>query len=247
MSSIAACYNVWRDAKALRGSLEASSGYFDNLFVIVTPPGGEKNKDDETCDLLREFGIEPKFGDINEGYGVIRSRLIHECGCEFGMILDSDERFRPSQEILRCHGKERYPENPSPALTVEKSRELIYPGLTLKDVIKNGNIDAVMGVRRHWFDFSHKRPSQNWHDHPDWQLRIVRNRGEIQYKSSVRMHEQLIDTRTGQMPRHYVGENIYWDHYHLFYRFAHPGTKERNEQNYDRLSRGEPMLAHDEN
>lgn len=242
MSSIAAAYNVWRDAKALRGSLEASSGYFDNIFVLVTPPGGEANKDDETCDLLREFGIDPKFGDINKGYGVIRSRLVHECGCEFAMILDSDERFRPSQEALRCVGTEQYPKHPNPALTVKKSRELIYPGLTLKDIIKDGNIDAVKGVRRHWFDFSHTRPSQNWHDHPDWQLRIVRNRAEIHYDTSVRMHERLIDSRTKDTPRHFTGENIFWDHYHLFYRRAHPGSKEWNEQNYQRLERGDPML-----
>ncbi len=227
----------------MRGSLEASSGYFDNIFCIVTPPGGEANKDDETCDLLREFGIDPKFGDINEGYGVIRSRLIHECGCEWGMILDSDERFRPSQEVLKCDGSERYPEQRNPAITVRKSTELIYPGITLKEAIKNPNIDAVKGVRRHWFDFTHTRPSQNWHQHPDWQLRIVRNIPEISYKTNVRMHEQLIDSRTGQTPKHFTGENIYWDHYHLFYRFAHPGTKERNEENYGRLSRGEPMLA----
>lgn len=240
--SIAACYNVARDAKALRGALEAAQGYFDNIYVLLTPIGGVLSPDDETPDLLREFGIEPKMGDIQQGYGVIRTRLIHECGCEWAFIMDADERFRPTQEVLKCHGDEKYPEQQRPNLRVEKSTTLIYPGQTLKELIKREQTNAVMAVRRHWFDFSHKHPAQNWHKHPDWQLRIVRNRGEIGYDTSVRMHERLIDTRTGSVPEHAVEENLFFDHYHLFFRLAYPGHKETNEVNYSRLERGEPMV-----
>lgn len=239
--SIAACINTARDTKALRGCLEAASGYFDNIYVLLTPVGGVLSKDDDTPDLLREFGIEPKLANIEEGYGVIRTRLIHECGCDWGFILDSDERFRPSQEVLRCHGDEQYPKVARPNLRVDKSTTLIFPGQSLKEVIANPGIDAVMGVRRHWFDFSHTRPSQNWHQHPDWQLRIVRNKAEIGYRKNVRMHEQLIDFRTNATPRHETMPNLFWDHYHLFFRHATPGHKEENERNYDRLSRGQPM------
>lgn len=243
--SIAACWNVYNDAKALRGSLELASSYFDNLFVIHSGPGGAHSTDG-TIELLHEFGISPIFADIQEGYGVIRTRLIHECGCDWAFIMDADERFHPALQIMRCEGSERYPAQQNPNLTVRKSDELIFPGLTLKETIKNPAYDGVKAIRRHWMDFSMSRPAENWIERKDWQLRIVRNRGEIQYKSGVRMHEQLIDTRTGQTPRHFTGDDYggpFFDHFHMHFRRAFPGTKEENERRYERLSRGEPMLA----
>lgn len=244
--SIAACWNVYRDAKALRGSLELASSYFDNLFVILTPPGGEANKDDETCDLLREFGIDPKFGDINEGFGVIRSRLIHECGCDWAFLMDADERFYPSQFQLRCEGDERYPGIRHPALTVRTSKELICPGNHLRELMKLPDIDAIKTIRRHWLTFDMKHPAQNWEQHPDWQLRIVRNVAEIGYERSRRMHERIIDKRRNGEPRSFqasVPGGPFHDHFHCHFRHAHPGTKERNEAEYQKLERGEPMLA----
>lgn len=245
MSSIAACFNVFNDAPALRGALECASGYFDNIFVIVSPPGGEKNKDAETCDLLREFGIEPKFGDIQEGFGVIRSRLIHECGCEWAFLLDSDERFFPSQPILRCEGSERYPDIQHPILKVTRQQDLIYQGQHVRELIKDSRYDAIKTIRRHWQDFSMRRPAENWETIKDYQLRIVRNTDRISYRTDVRMHERIWDCRTNGEPKHYTADPVggpFHDHFHVFFRRARPGHKEENERRYDRLAKGESMI-----
>lgn len=245
MSSIAACFNVYNDAAALRGALENAQSFFDNIFVIVTPPGGEKNKDDATCDLLREFGIEPRYGDINEGFGVIRTRLIHECGCDWAFLLDSDERFYPSQPVLLCEGSERFPQHEFPKLKITRRPDLIYQGQHIRELIKDSRYDAIKTIRRHWQDFSMKRPSENWEIHKDWQLRVVRNVQHISYRSDVRMHERIWDTRTNGEPRHFTADvhgGPFHDHFHVFFRRARPGHKEENERRYDRLAKGEAMI-----
>jgi len=108
---------------------------------------------------------------------------------------------------------------------------------------------AVRTIRRHWLDFTHKNPTQNWMLIQDYQLRIVRNVPEINYISSVKMHERLMDSRTGQDPLH-LTENellIFHDHYHPFFRNNFPGTKQFNEQNYQRLERGEKTITNESN
>ncbi len=105
MASIACCINVYQDVIALRGCLENASSFFDNIFVIHSGPNGAFSTDG-TIELLEKFGIKPVFASINDGFGVIRSRLIHECGCEWGFILDCDERYYPIQHKLSCSGSD---------------------------------------------------------------------------------------------------------------------------------------------
>ncbi len=248
MSATIACsINVHRDAPALQGCLEQAARYFDNLFVLVTPPGGEKNKDDDTCDVLREFGLEPKYDDIEKGFGVIRTRLIHECGCDWSMIMDADERFFPLLPILHCEGTDGWNPGMEPRnhLKVEVRDDVCNQGKLLRALINNPEYKAVRATRRHWFDIGMRRPTQNWHITPDHQLRIVKNEGEIAYRSEVKMHERLIDSRTGTEP-HFAAQSDYsgpfFEHFHPHYRFAYPGHKEGNEQAYRRLEKGEPMI-----
>jgi hypothetical protein len=243
--SIAACLNVYNDAAPLRGALEACQAYFDNIYVIHSGPGGAVSTDG-TMEVLAEFGIKPVMADIQEGFGVIRTRLIHGCGCDWAFIMDADERFFPALPILRCHGTDRYPHVQEPALAVTRAQELIYPGKYLREMIEQPNIDAIKTIRRHWFGFDMQRPAENWERIKDWQMRIVRNVEHIGYASKVRMHERLTDLRSNNEPRHLTGDDIggpFHDHFHLHFRRARPGHKEGNEQNYERLSRGETMLA----
>lgn len=240
---IAACINVFNDAAALRGLLEQCVYYFDNIFVIHASPNGSYSTDG-TIELLAEFGIQPIFADMNDGYGLIRTRLIHECGEEWAFILDADERFFPALPIMRCLGDERYPEQPEPKLNVLHERSLIYQGQHVKHLIGLPHLDAIKTIRRHWFDFSMTRPSENWTTRFDWQLRIIRNRSEIGYRKDVKMHEQIIDSRINDVPVHYSADPYggpFHDHFHLHFRRAFPGKKEANEANYDRLARGLPM------
>lgn len=245
-ATICAALNVYNDAPALRGALECFSRFFDNIFVIHSGPGGAISKDG-TVDVCREFGIDPKFDDIEKGFGVIRTRLIHECGCDWVAILDADERFFPLLPILHCEGTDGWsPGTPyENHLKLEVRDDICNQGALLRALINNPQYKAVRATRRHWFDLGMRRPTQNWHRIPDHQLRIVKNEGEICYRSEVKMHERLIDERTGTEPVFYQQGDYagpFIDHYHCAFRQAFPGSKEENERRYQRLERGEPML-----
>lgn len=246
--TISLCANVYQDAAALRGLLEVGARYFDNLFIAHTGPGGAYSTDG-TIELCEQFGATIIYDDIQKGFGVIRSRLIHECGCSWAFLLDADERYWPLIETMECYGTESYPAQQEPKLTVVHRKEVINQGAQLKEMIKRNDIDSIRSSRRHWFDFAMKRPSQNWfgpNGNKDHQLRIVRNTTDIGYEKGRVMHERLLDYRTGRTPRfaeqdEYGGQ--FHDHYHLHFRRTQPGKKEKNEENYSRLERGEKMIV----
>lgn len=242
--SISLGCNVYNDAAALRGLLETAAPFFDNLFFVHSGPGGAYSTDG-TIELIEQFGATIVFDDIQRGYGAIRTRLIHDCGCTFCFVADADERFFPQLPQYHCEGVEHYPEHPEPNLSVfRREHQICNQGQKLKDLIQDPNVMAIRSTRRHWFDHGMRRPSQNWLINRDHQLRIVRNIPEIGYETGKVMHERLIDTRTGNTPV-YVAQHDYegpfHDHFHLHYRRTQPGKKEANEQNYQRLERGEKM------
>ncbi len=244
--------NVYNDAIALRGLLETASQYFDELLVVHSGPNGAYSTDG-TIELCEQFKVKLVFDDIDNGFGIIRSRLIHEHGCEWAMILDADERFNPAMPELICEGDATWDiGNPliRPNLTITNTTNINIQGYVLKEFIqKNDSIMAVRTIRRHWMDFTNKNPTQNWNIIPDYQLRTVRNVPEINYVSDIKMHERLIDTRTGQDPLHVISNDllVFHDHYHPFFRNSFPGTKQFNEQNYQRLEKGEKTITNEFN
>lgn len=243
--SIAMCCNVYNDVGPLRGLLETSSRYFDNLFVVNSGPGGAKSTDG-TIELCEQFGATIVFDDMNRGFGAIRSRLIHDCGCTFAFILDADERFIPQLPIMHCEGVERYPVNPKPNLSVFHKNEVCNQGQLLRQIIQDSTVMAVKTHRRHWMDFSMKQACENWLLIKDPQLRIVRNHPEIGYETGKVMHERLLDHRTKQDPKHYepdAYQGPFHDHFHMAFRKAKPGYKEAREREYQKLERGETMTA----
>ena len=241
--SIAMACNVYQDAPALRGLLETSARFFDNLFIVHAGPGGAYSTDG-TIELCEQFGATIVFDDIERGFGAIRTRLVHDCGCAWAMILDADERFHPILPAYRCVGEANL------AVTVQPG-EIINQGNHLRRLIAMTEIEhkdyvAIRSIRRHWHDFGMTKPSQNWMHTRDWQLRIVKNIPEVIYRSEVRMHEQIHDIRTNTTPRFHQEDDYhgpFHDHYHLFFRRTQPGHKEFNEENYQRLTRGERMLV----
>jgi hypothetical protein len=245
--SISLCCNVYNDAAALRGLLETGASYFDNLFILHTGPGGAHSTDG-TIELCEKFGATLKFDDIQKGYGHVRTRLIHECGCAWAFIMDADERFLPQTRVLECEGEEANyrPGDPAPNYKVTVTDKVIDQGGHLRNLMKLDHIMAVRSTRRHWLDFTMRRPTQNWLKNRDHQLRIVRNVPEIGYVTKVVMHERLVDSRTGKDPVFVPQDDMggpFHEHFHMAFRQAYPGSKEWNEENYARLSRGEPMLT----
>lgn len=242
--SIALACNVYNDAHALRGLLESGARYFDNLFIVHSGPGGARSTDG-TIELCEKFGATIVFDDIDRGFGAIRTRLIHGCGCEWAFIMDADERFIPQLHALECDGEESYPQVAAPNLKVTETKHCIDQGAHLKNLISFPHHMAIRSTRRHWFDFTMRKPTQNWLKNRDHQLRIVRNVPQIGYVTNVVMHERLLDERTGSDPVFAPQDDMggpFHDHFHMAYRTAYPGTKEFNEENYARLSRGEKMV-----
>lgn len=247
--SIAMCCNVYNDVAALRGLLETSAPFFDNLFVVHSGPGGARSTDG-TIELCEQFGATIVFDDMQRGFGAIRSRLIHDCGCTWAFILDADERFHPTLPVMHCEGTESFPAVAAPVLSTFDKDEVCAQGTMLRELIAHPETMAVMSIRRHWFDFSRRRPTQNWLRIPDHQLRIVRNVPEIEYETGKVMHERLLDTRMNPPgdPRHAKASEVwgpFHDHYHCFFRNARPGSKEFNERNYLLMEKGEAMLPTD--
>lgn len=243
MNSIALGINFHNDAAAMRGLLELGSSYFDNIYALDASPDG-KFSTDGSCELLESFGVKPLLADMNRGFGAIRTSLLHDCGCEWCMILDCDERFYPLINAMSCEGTDRYPNHPEPKLTVKKTQHVINQGAHVKHHIQNPILMAMRFTRRHWFDFGMTKPAENWSTVFDHQLRCVRNNPAIHYTRF--MHEALLDDRTGETPRFLEQDPVggpHIDHMHLFFRKAQPGHKEANERNYDRLSRGEKMIV----
>lgn len=242
--SIACCVNFYNDAPALRGLLETAAPYFDNIFCINSGPGGARSTDG-SIELAEQFGATVVFDDMQRGFGAIRSRLIHDCGCTWAMVLDCDERFHPQMPCMHCEGTDRYPTQLEPNLSSFKRDEVCNQGAKLKELIRLPELMAVTSIRRHFFDFAMRKPAENWLLIKDYQMRIVRNIPEIGYQIDRVMHEQLIDSRTGRSPASitpddYIGP--FFDHFHLHYRRTRPGQKEANEVNYGKLERGEAML-----
>lgn len=247
MSTLALGINFYNDAAAMRGLLETMARWVDNIYCINSGPGGAYSTDG-SIELARSFGATVVFDDIQKGFGHIRSRLIHECGCAFVCILDADERIYPQINVMTCEGAERYPDVPTPNLTVTVKPDVIDQMGHLRNMIRNPELMAIRATRRHWFSYDMKRPSQNWYGPDgikDHQLRIVRNHDEVGYVKERVMHERLLDRRTGKDPYFSMQDEhggIFIDHFHLVYRHSQPGKKEANEQNYARLERGEPMI-----
>src|SRR4030095_8327144 len=136
MSSIALGCNVYNDVAALRGLLETAARYFDNLFFVHSGPGGAYSTDG-TIELIQAYGATIVFDDIQKGYGVIRSLVVRDCGCEWCFIMDADERFFPQMRVLDPVGNDRWVPQSDPPInnTVRERPDVIDQGAHVKNMI----------------------------------------------------------------------------------------------------------------
>lgn len=252
MASICVSINVFNDNLALPGCLENAASWADDIFVIHAGPGG-KHSNDGTIETLEKWGVRTVFADILEGFGVIRTRLVHECGCDFCWISDADERFYANTAVLHCHGTDQFPHQMNPQNTVSVHDPCYAQGKMLRSVIEmagDENYDAVRTCRRAWMDFSMKRPAQSWHQVPDWQLRCLRNKPYIGYDPNVKIHESVKDFRTGGEPKQFKSDDtsrgLYHDHFSIFFKWLEPAQNTEDAEIYDQLEAGasERMWLH---
>lgn len=226
----------------LPGLLENASRMFDDIYIIFSGPSSGP-KDDEGIAIAERWGVRIGHGTIDEGFGKLRTRLLHESTTEFVLISDADERVFPTLPILDCVGTESFPEVANPNLSVGVLESAFNQRDRLRNMIETApdSAMAIRFVRRHWFDFGMHRPTQNWYDPSkvDWQLRCLRNREFIGYDPNIRMHERCVDTRTGGDPEFLTANSKYgpwYDHFHLPAKAMEKSQREQDIRVYDALS-----------
>lgn len=247
METIALCINCFNDRLALEHLLATSAPYFDRVFAVHSGPNGEMSSDG-TIEVLQAAGVKIVYADIRHGFGQIRTLLIHGCECDWAFIADCDESFFPETPVLHCEGTERYPAIENPNLTVTELPEygVFKQGELLRQMCNSGpEVMCIKTRRRHWFDLERTRACENWMHHNDYQLRVVRNSPYVRYDGEVKMHERLIDVRSGSEPFYAQPSHPYlWphhDHFHCYFKALEPEKKVRNEANYRALEQNRAL------
>lgn len=224
MPSIACVFNVYQEALALPGMLESASSFFDNLYCIHASPGGAPSTDG-TMEILEKWGIKPVMEDINQGFGAIRTKLIHNCECDWAYIMDADERFHRFAPILSFDGTDKYPDSKTPNVTVKVSGTYNQGELMRSMTASADGYGAVVCRRRHWMTMGWDKPAQNADSIPDWQCRLMRNHHSIGFDPKVKLHERIIVFSTGLEPdmiRQTMNPRaIFFDHYHNWFKPLH--------------------------
>lgn len=269
MPSIGLVANMYQECNALPGWIETHLPFFDEIKVLHSGPGGTYS-DDGTLEILKKWNIPVEFCSIDDGFGVVRTRALQMSTCSWTMLLDADERFYSLLPLLTCGGESTPHSEVDAILQTYDFRDLktmipnweniarlganlkveVGPaynqGELLRTILKEQpSLDAIITVRRHWHDFSFKRPTQNWYTDPDWQMRLVKNHPSIYFDPAKRMHEQLVGTNNTYRATTFGGP--YFDHFHFtmkkmeqeqrahdveIYNSIHHGRKPPTQQEY---------------
>jgi glycosyltransferase involved in cell wall biosynthesis len=262
MQTIGLVANIFNEINALPGWLETHLPFFDDVRVTHAGPQGSYSTDG-TIELLEKWRIPIDFYTIDGGFGIVRTRAIRQSPCDYVMLLDADERFFPVHRTLTCFG-ESTPQSEvdwilqsydyhgvnlpnwenvnklGSKLQVETGSPY-NQGKRLRDWLEEQKPDAVCTSRRHWHDFSFRRPTQNWLTDPDWQLRIVKNDVGICYDPNIRIHERLVGARhiLRPLPGMLESNLLYFDHFHFTFKRMEPDQRRHDIKIYDAIHKGE--------
>jgi glycosyltransferase involved in cell wall biosynthesis len=241
-NTIGLAMNVYMEHNALPGALESASRFYDDIWVIHAGPGG-KYSTDGTIEILEQYGVRIIFDKIDDGFGVLRTKLLRAASTEWTMIMDADERFFPWIPEFACSGTGSYPAQEHPDLHRGLNDGCFNQGDLLRSKLANEckEADALRLSRRHWFDLGMHRPCQNWTITEDWQLRILRNKPYVYYDHTVKMHERCLDKRTGRDPVYGTGntrKGPFFDHFHCFFKPMEKDQRQSDIKIYDWLDHG---------
>lgn len=251
--------NVYNEVNALPGWLETHTSFFDDIRVTHAGPQG-KYSSDGTIELLEKWNIHIDFDSIDDGFGAVRSRTVQRSPCQYVMLLDADERFYPVHRVMVCTGQSTPPSEVDAILQTYDFRDMkammsnwenigrlganlqvdiketYNQGARLREILEGYQPDAVMSMRRHWHDFSFRRPTQNWHEVPDWQMRIIRNDPSIHWDHAKKMHEQL--TGAVNIFRSDITRGPFFDHFHFTFKRMEPYQREHDVRIYNAIHDG---------
>lgn len=241
--SLGVAVNFYNEHVALPGFLEMASAFFDEVLMVDCGPHGQPSNDG-SLDILRDWGITPLQWSINDGFGAIRTDLIRASKTDWTVIMDCDERMMIAAPVLHCEGSESYPQISNPSLKVSVTaasynhRDFLLH--KIRDAEERG-ATAIRASRRHWFDASYKRPTQNWLINRDWQLRIWKTVPHVGYKSEVKMHEAAWDFKRNCGPIYIEDDHTlgpFFDHFHLHFKAMEKQQRQHDIAIYDALCAG---------
>lgn len=250
--------NVFQEANALPGWLECHLPFFDDVRVMHAGPAGEWSTDG-TLEILAKWRVPVAFCSIDEGFGSVRTKTLQYSPCDWVMLLDADERFYPLHRVLTCKGRATpQPEVDRILQSYDFSGgnvpdwdalgelgsglrvDLGVPydqGVRLREILGEcENYDAIATVRRHWHDLSFRRPTQNWHMSPDWQLRLVRNSPDIHFDAGTRMHERLVGAE--RILHSDMTRGPFFDHLHFHFKRMEVAQRAHDIAIYDAVHEG---------
>jgi glycosyltransferase involved in cell wall biosynthesis len=261
--SLGVVANVFNEIHALPGWLESVSQWADDIQIMHAGPGG-MDSTDGTIELLEKWRIPIHRGNMNDGFGIVRTAAVRASKCEWTMLLDADERFQPVAKVMTCSGESTPRDEVSEILQEYDCRDHTAMHSNFENLHKLGakltvgfgevydqhgwlrgiidshhNWDAVITIRRHWHDFTFKRPTQNWHTDPDFQVRLVRNRPDIYWDPNVRMHETLVGGGNRYQPNHTHGP--FYEHHHFAFKAMNALNRAFNVACYDAMHWGHAM------
>jgi len=264
MPSIGLVANIYQEANALPGWLETHLPYFDDIRILHAGPQGARS-DDGTLEILEKWHIPVEFCAIDDGFGVVRTRALRMSPCEYVMLLDADERFYPVLHSMECCGEGTPQQEVDWILQSYDFRGVNLPnwenvdrlganlrvnhtgifnqGTYLKDILAD-RPDVVITVRRHWHDLGLRHPTQSWHEHPDWQARLVCNSPSIGFDVTTRMHERL--TGATKVFRAEPVSGPYFDHFHFVYKRMEQEQRCHDVAIYDSIHEGRKPLTREE-
>lgn len=228
---------------ALPGFLENVTAFFDEVLLVDCSPGAKYSKD-PSLDIIQKWmpGYEVPLWDLNEGFGAVRSRLLQQSKTDWTIIMDIDERMNVTMPVYSCTGDQSFPQVEHPQLNVaiiercHNHRDLLMH--KIREADKRG-IKAVRFSRRHWFDMTYTRPTQNWTINPDHQLRCIKSRSSVGYTTEPKMHEQAINHDTGRSPDYIEQDGLrgpFLDHFHCHFKKMEVEQRQADIRAYDALA-----------
>lgn len=241
--TVSAVCHFHAEPHALPGFIAEAEKTFDRIVLVSSPPDGVK-PDEQTIEIAKKSGHKLIFDTISQGFGALRTRCISYGGGDFTFILDADERIFAHVPHLSCSGTGKFPDTTTPNLRVTTHGMIDQRSLMREQLERLKTEDMALCMsRRHWFGAPGEfdRPCQNWNEHPDLQLRLLRNSQWICYDPEVKMHERLVFTPTWSDPRRgnaNLDKGMFIDHFAHYYRAMEPEQNSEDIAIYESLQPG---------
>lgn len=197
---------------------------------------------DGSLDIIRKWGLpDPPLWNLSNGFGAVRSQLIHSSKTDWTVVLDIDERMHVTFPVLRCEGTDRYPAVPHPNLKVSVVEAAYNHRQVLNTKIAEAEIRGFKTVRfsrRHWFTADYTKPCENWTIIRDFQLRCMKSRAGIGFTVEPKMHERAWDFNHNRAPDYIEDDPMrgpFIDHLHAHFKPMEADQRRADIAAYDAL------------